>query len=123
MSGMYAVRRPGVARAAHASRAARKARRRRRIAGLLRLVVFLVIVVVAIWAGTKVAHAGDDGRLYTGQPHVVRAGESVWSVAAQHYGPDVDLRRAVYDIRKVNGLDNGTVVHPGETLLLPYEGE
>jgi len=74
---------------------------------------------VAVWAGVRVAHAGTDASVYTGQRYVVSGGDTLWSIAAQEYGAGVDLRRAVYQIREVNHLD-GSTVSPGERLTLPY---
>jgi hypothetical protein len=101
------------------SRAGRRQLRRRRLAGLLRFVVFLLLIFVAVWAGVRVAHAGTDASVYTGQRYVVSGGDTLWSIAAHEYGADVDLRRAVYEIREVNHLD-GSTVSPGDRLTLPY---
>jgi len=91
----------------------------RRLAGLLRFVVFLLLIFVAVWAGVRVAHAGTVGSVYTGHEYIVSAGDTLWGIAAQEYGTDVDLRRAVYEIRAVNHLAE-SAVSPGERLTLPY---
>jgi len=101
------------------SRSGRRQLRRRRLAGLLRFVVFLLLIVVAVWAGVRVAHAGTVGSVYTGHEYIVSAGDTLWGIAAQEYGADVDLRRAVYEIREVNHLAE-SAVSPGERLTLPY---
>jgi hypothetical protein len=111
----HASRRPN-------SRAARRHLRRRRLAGLLRFTVFLVLIFVAVWAGVRVAHAGTDASVYTGHQYVVRGGDTLWSIAAHEYGTGIDLRRAVYEIRRANGLQASTV-SPGAHLTLPYQGE
>jgi len=104
------------------SRAGRRQLRRRRLAGLLRFSVFLLLIFIAVWAGVRVAHAGEDASIYTGHQYVARGGDTLWSIAAQEYGTGIDLRRAVYEIREANGLQASTV-RPGECLTLPYEGE
>jgi nucleoid-associated protein YgaU len=100
-------------------RAGRRQLRRRRLAGLLRFFVFLLLIFVAVWAGVRVAHAGTDASVYTGHQYVVSSGDTLWSIAAREYGADVDVRRAIYQIREVNHLDDPTV-SPGERLTLPY---
>ena len=100
-------------------RAARRLRRRRRVAGLVRFAVFLLLIFIAVWAGVRVAHAGEDGRVYTGDSYTVQAGDDLWTIAASHYGDAIDLRKAVYVIQEANDLD-GAVLQPGEELSLPY---
>jgi len=101
------------------SRAGRRQLRRRRLAGLLRFVVFLLLIFVAVWAGVRVAHAGTDASVYTGHQYVVSGGDTLWSIAAHEYNADTDQRRAIYEIREVNHLDESTV-SPGDRLTLPY---
>lgn len=104
------------------SRAGRRQLRRRRLAGLLRFTVFLLLIFVAVWAGVRVAHAGTDAGVYTGHQYAVHGGDTLWSIAAREYGPGIDLRRAVYEIRKANSLQ-ASMLRPGERLTLPYLGE
>lgn len=107
---------------AHRAFRARERRRRRRLAGLFRLAVFLLLIFVAVWAGVRVAHAGEDARIYTGDRVVVEPGQSLWSIADDEYGAGVDLRRAVYEVRRANRLV-GSSVRPGQELVLPSLAE
>lgn len=106
-SGPRAIarRRPG--------RAARRARRR----GLVRLVFLLVLVALAVWLGVHVATASGSVEPVV---YEVRAGDTVWGIAARTYGAEVDLRRAVYEIERVNGVSAGRL-QPGDELALPPE--
>jgi hypothetical protein len=103
-------------------RTARRQRRRRRVAGLVRFAVFLLLIFVAVWAGVRVAHAGDDPVIYTGTAYVVQAGDELWSIAEAEYGGRIDLRAAVYAIRQANDLAT-SALQPGQELTLPYLDE
>ena len=104
------------------SRAGRRQSRRRRLAGLVRLGVFLLLIFIAVWAGVRVAHAGDAASVYTGHKVVVQAGDTLWDLAAHEYGAGADLRQAVWQIQQANGL-HGVAVQPGQSVTLPYLGE
>ena len=117
---------PGARRAAPASRslgrAGRRQRRRRRVAGLVRFAVFLLLIFIAVWAGVRVAHAGEDGSIYTGQHYTVRQGDDLWTIAAGEYGGGIDLRRAVYAVKAANDLESSSL-QPGQDITLPYLDE
>jgi hypothetical protein len=104
------------------SRAGRRQLRRRRFAGLVRFAVFLLLIFIAVWAGVRVAHAGEDASVYTGHKVVVQAGDTLWDLAAREYGSGADLRQAVWQIEQANGLKS-VAVQPGQSVTLPYIGE
>jgi LysM repeat protein len=92
------------------------------VAGLLRFGVFLLLIFIAVWAGVRVAHAGEDGAVYTGQQYTVQQGDDLWTIAADEYGTGIDLRRAVHSIKAASGLESSTL-QPGQSLTLPYLDE
>ncbi len=92
------------------------------MAGLIRFCVFLLLIFVAVWAGVRVAHAGEDAAIYTGHEYTVATGDDLWTIAGDEYGADSDRRAAVYAIRTANGLES-SVLQPGQTLTLPYLGD
>ena len=84
--------------------------------------MFLLLIFIAVWAGVRVAHAGEDGAIYTGQHYTVQQGDDLWTIAAVEYGAGIDLRKAVYAIKTANRLD-GSSLQPGQGLTLPYLDE
>ena len=84
--------------------------------------VFLLLIFIAVWAGVRVAHAGEDGSIYTGQQYTVQQGDDLWTIAAAEYGTGIDLRAAIYSIKAANKL-NGSSIQPGQDLTLPYLDE
>jgi LysM repeat protein len=50
--------------------------------------------------------------------HTVEAGDTLWSIATEHYPPSEDPRATVEAIRRENGLE-GYGIRPGMRLELP----
>jgi LysM repeat protein len=74
-------------------------------------VVILALLVLAVaWGARRSDGAGQE------QVYVVRAGDTLWTIAASHYGGDT--REGVWRLQDRNHLA-GTLVRPGERLVLP----
>ena len=74
-----------------------------------------IVVVVALLALAVAYSARSSISAGHEQTYVVRVGDTVWSIAALHYGGDT--REAVWRLQDRNHI--GTLVQPGERLVLP----
>jgi hypothetical protein len=74
------------------------------------VVVIAFALAAAGLAAAPSSGAGPDAR------HVVRPGETLWSIADGRY--EGDPRKAVWKIRERNGLGGGPL-QPGTVLYLP----
>jgi nucleoid-associated protein YgaU len=91
----------------------------------LRVVVLLTAIVMTtvLLLATTV---GASGTAAAGEPvqhgtHLVVGGDTLWDIAAEHTAPGEDVRRVVYEIQRLNGLD-GSVILPGQVLQVPLPG-
>lgn len=73
------------------------------------LITFALVLVMAVSARTS-GSAGPEQR------YVVRPYDTLWTIAATHYGGDP--REAVWRIQQRNALEGATIV-PGQMLRLP----
>jgi LysM repeat protein len=80
----------------------------------LRAAVVAAAVVVAVAFGLASAVRGDTRPATT---VVVQPGDTLWSIATEHYPAD-DVRVRVQDIEQANGLP-GPRIEVGQTLKLP----
>jgi hypothetical protein len=75
-------------------------------------VLIVVAVVLVAWAVVaRDSGAGGPERTYT-----VRAGDTLWSIAAAHFAGDP--REGVWELRERNRLP-GALIRPGQRLVLP----
>ena len=76
-----------------------------------RIVVIVALLTLAVAWGARGSHGAGREQVY-----VVRAGDTLWTIAASHYGGDP--REGVWRLQDRNHLA-GTLVRPGEKLVLP----
>ena len=80
-----------------------------------RIIVLLVAVFALLALAFSSARAAG-GTPEAGARHVVKPGDTLWEIAADHY--QGDPRSAVWRIQQRNGLTSPALV-PGMTLYLP----
>lgn len=75
------------------------------------VVALVLLLATAVYAFTgPVAAEGVDYR--------VRAGDTLWDIAADHTEPGGDVRRGVALIQEMNELD-GSLIRAGQVLVVP----
>jgi len=92
-----------------------------RIKNRFRFITFLTLtIVIAFFAVSSMSGMNESDSLST-PAYVevkVQSGDTLWDIA-NTYGPDdVDVRRVIYEICRLNDVTADTIV-PGQTLLVP----
>jgi LysM repeat protein len=78
----------------------------------VRIVLVTFLITLLAWS---VLARGSEGA-GSGQPYRVRAGDTLWSIAARHY--QGDPREGVWQLQRENRLD-GAVLQPGQVIVIP----
>jgi hypothetical protein len=111
---MFPQRRPNTRREMSRRRSPRSAApwlRERRLASR---VVVLAVILCALMTQVVLGGQAKAGSWVT-----VRAGQSLWSIAAAHY-TQTDPREAILEIQGANHLESA-YIYAGERLLLPSD--
>ena len=72
-----------------------------------------LLLLATLVAAVAVRQSAGGGRPLV---YVVRPADTLWAIAATHYAGDP--REALFAIQDRNGL-HGTLIRPGERLILP----
>ncbi|GAA1056544.1 hypothetical protein GCM10017608_32860 [Agromyces luteolus] len=90
------------------------------VTGLAALPLVLGVLVGVLSSGGAVAGIDDGGAPTTFDTIEVGSGDTLWGIA-EAIAPAADPRDVIYEIMRLNGLDDA-VVQPGQELVLPAAG-
>ena len=88
-----------------------------RISTLTRAVVLLTAVAVVFFL-LLASGVGAGHEVRPTAVHVVAGGDTLWSIAIQHTPSGEDVRTTVFDIKRMNRLEE-SVIRPGDQLVVP----
>lgn len=80
----------------------------------------LLLIIGLILTITAIARAKANNRAIAYQKYYVHSGDTLWTIAAERKGENIDIRKYVYDLRQLNNLKSANI-YPGQELLLPKE--
>jgi nucleoid-associated protein YgaU len=78
---------------------------------LVRMLLVAVAVLV-LWA----LFANDSGASGPAERYVVQRGDTLWSIAVEHFSGDP--REGIWELEQRNDLSSATIV-PGQVIVLP----
>ncbi|TWH51752.1 LysM domain-containing protein [Sporomusa sp. KB1] len=82
------------------------------------LVLSLVLVILAL-TPLAISRAFVEPTIY--ETIYVKPGDTVWQIAAKYMTDKDDVREVVFEIRRINKLDNNAKVYPGQALKVPVK--
>jgi hypothetical protein len=87
-------------------------------AGYIAVIILITAASIAL-AMSRISDPAER-QLAAYREIVVQPGDTLWDLARENSLAGADLRRAVYEIRTLNGLADAEI-RPGQRLLLPAE--
>jgi len=82
------------------------------------IMLLLVLTIMLVAEGLPKATASVEGRPM--QTIVVAQGDNLWALVQKHCDYKGDIRKAIYEVRQINGLKDATIV-PGQVLYIPQK--
>ncbi len=89
----------------------RNKRRRKKSALLIMILITILSVSLLLNSG-----GASDVTQYT--EFQVEPGHTLWGIAQENLPDNMDIRKYVFEIARINEINN-SIIHPGEILLLP----
>jgi uncharacterized membrane protein len=78
------------------------------------IIVMVVLLITVLFIGTSYGYKPTENIQHSVQP-----GDTLWNIA-QQYNPNGDVRKTVYEIKKLNNLTTSDI-YAGETLVILEE--
>lgn len=86
----------------------------------VKMLIVISVICLILLPFTSIVH-GESKTKSSGvacQRVTVSSGDTLWTIASQYINQSDDVRRLVYEIRKINKL-NSAIIVPGQELLIP----
>lgn len=78
------------------------------------MIIFTLIITFGVNFMSSSANTGNNTEFIK---ITVKTGDSLWLLAEKHDNNKIDLRKFVYQIKKVNNI--GDTIYPGQEILIP----
>ncbi len=83
---------------------------RKRFIRSMAIVIFLLVALFNI----SVAKSNEEAEIIS---YTITPGETLWSIAKEYTPDNKDIRQTIYEIEKLNNLDNATI-YAGQTIQI-----
>lgn len=77
----------------------------------------LVIMILIILVITLFSHCSAMPKNNEIESITVSAGDTLWSIASEHKKSGQDVREYLYELRKLNNLEN-CIIYPGQKIKI-----
>lgn len=91
--------------------------RRNKMHPAIAAVLVALLIVMCIVAFHKISKPMDldDYRI---KEYVVKKGDTLWSICCEYADEHTDTRVWIYEVKKLNNIDNSSFLYPGDTIYV-----
>ena len=84
---------------------------------MFKVFVYVLLIVTTFLSISAISN-GDLNSYSEYKEVYVRPGDTIWSIAKEHYGNDIDVREGIYMIKECTGIESSSLT-VGQVLLVP----
>ena len=88
----------------------------RRFFAFMTFVFILIALTITMIFTLQTAHGNIESQSYK-EYHVLK-GDNLWNISLEYMPKDYDVRKMIFDIKKLNGMDDSYLA-AGETIKIP----
>jgi len=95
----------------------KETRSNKKIIAIISVIILLTITLITLYT----VNALTEKEIYYKNIEI-KNGQTLWKIVENEFGKDIDIRKYVYKIKKINNLENSNI-RPGQVLKIPIEKE
>lgn len=90
----------------------------------MRRIILILMICTLIGAGTtQITGFTDDSKDTSSfKSIIVEENDTLWHIASEYSHNETNMRKLIYEIKKINNLNGGTI-YPGQELLIPVDSK
>lgn len=92
----------------------------RRFFAFMTFIFILIALTITMIFTLQTAHGNIESQNY--KEYHVLAGDNLWNISLEYMPKNYDVRRMIFDIKKLNNMDNSYLA-AGETIKIPLYGQ
>lgn len=93
---------------------------KKRLKTSITLIIIFLIISISISKVSSYYKNKSHNKTISYQEIVVKKGDTIWNISIKYTPKYKDVRKTVYEIRKINNL-NDCIIFPGQILKVPID--
>ncbi|MBM7624130.1 cell division suppressor protein YneA [Sporohalobacter salinus] len=78
----------------------------------------LTLIFICLILLITISYIASSNSLIEIKEIKIETGDSLWKIVKEHYSTEINIRKKIYQIRKINKLSSAKL-YPGQTLKIP----